>query len=136
MTSTDHHDADDLVARIPVPPHLTRLARKQFENAVLDYADQISDLVRARGGCRTRNPEPEYTVDDVDHARTEYEARSRRSRSAETHARLGVSLSTVATVGIGVMANFLHSPWQIVLFVVLAVAGVIGLVLTWTAQRA
>jgi hypothetical protein len=44
-------------------------------------------------------------------------------------------LSTIATVGIGVMANYLHSYWQWGLFSAFIAIGLTGLGATWKAHR-
>lgn len=43
-------------------------------------------------------------------------------------------LLTIATVGISVMAGFLHSQWQIGAFAVFVIVGIVGLVLTWRSR--
>lgn len=132
----------------PMPSHLTAGGLHAFRAEVARYAVALgAELERRAVEPISRGGEPEHTAEAVAQARTEYERRLRTNGDDPVPAKhdrpgersdksvLSAILLTVATVGVGVMPNFLHSPWQYGLFVLLIVVGVVGLGATWAGRR-
>lgn len=59
------------------------------------------------------------------------ESAPRRSDAQATRRFLAPAFVTVASVGVGVMGNYLQSPQQVLGFLVLVVLGLVGLAMTW-----
>lgn len=141
-----------------VPPHLTPAARRDFDRAVQNYADGLAVQVE-RTGLNSRKPgqEPEYNTDTVDKAIRIHHVTigldtdetpssvvpgahsgpdlSEEDGTGRDWGPPSIILSTIATVGIGVMPNFLHSFWQWGLFSFFILVGCTGLLATWKAHR-
>jgi hypothetical protein len=128
----------DPSASIPVPRHLTLLARSQFETAMREYGAELSQLMWSRAAGRPIGPFPEFTADDVRAAQLQYGRRERRSHPGPADRYLSPALVTVGSVGVGVMSAFLNGTWQVALFCAFAVLGLLGLGLAWAcgADRA
>jgi general stress protein CsbA len=133
--STDAAGGDELPSGYRVPRQTTAAGRHAFDEVVREFADDLAHELDVQGH-RTQRTEPLRTADDVRAARQAYERRVGEELRVDAADRrvLAAILLTLATVGVSVLANFLHSGWQIGLFALFVVAGVVGLVLTWTSR--
>jgi hypothetical protein len=122
-------------ASFPLPRHLTPQARARFVGAVREYADALEDGTKANAAGRPWTPDPEYNVDDVLGARDALDRRTHRARSDRSVQVLAQGLTGVGTVGAGIMANYLHSGWQVSAFIALVLMGLIGFALPWRGGR-
>jgi hypothetical protein len=140
MTTTEDRDGrggDDLPGGhspgYNVPGNLTRVAEEVFHVKVRNFAAELANRTE-RVAHQAHHSDPQCTADDV------HEAGRRMSGSgagdpAGRKDVLAASLMTVATVGVPVMANFLHSPLQILIFGLFILGGLVGLGLTWIGRR-
>jgi hypothetical protein len=139
--ATPTFSAAQLAGTYPVPENLTPRGLRAFRTEVVKFAvaigaelEKMSDAITSRGG------QPEHTAESVIKARRdciqrmrfEHVASKNRVRRARTV--LAVILLTVATVGLNVMQNFLHSYWQVAVFGAFVLADISGLGLTWAAR--
>lgn len=115
-----------------VPAYLTRTAQHAFHTEVRVFASALADQTE-RVAHEAHRANPECTADDVQRARRRID-RSMTDDSGNEGV-VGASLLIVGTVGVGVMANFLHSPLQVVFFGLFLVSGIAGLLLTWGGTR-
>ena len=113
--------------------HLTSAGRRAFDEEVREWAVRLVHQLEL-DAHRAHRTDPQYTADDVHAARYACEQRIglQVRRVAANNAVGAAILVTLASVGTSVMANYLHSEWQRGLFGFFAVAGLVGLVLTWT----
>lgn len=120
----------------PVPEHLTKGGREAYDQEIVRIARGLSAVLDARAArVLDEGRTPEHTSDDVIVARTAYE----RQRAAALTPTAGDSrmellapiLVTIASIGVGVMPNFLGPAWSYGLFGLLILLGVIGLAMTW-----
>lgn len=123
----------DPSATIPVPRHLTLLARSQFETAMREYGAELSQLMWIRAAGRPIGPFPDFTADDVRAAQRQYGRRERPTGPGPANRHLSPALVTVGSIGVGAMSGFLNSAWQVALFCGFAVLGLLGLGLAWTS---
>lgn len=138
MTTTEDRDergGDDLHDRhapgYNVPGNLTRVAEEVFHAKVRNFAAELADRTE-RVAHQAHHSDPQHTADDV------HEAGRRMGRSGDAGSRkdaVAASLMTVATVGVTVMANFLHSQLQMLIFGLFILGGLVGLGLTWIGRR-
>ncbi|MCO1655759.1 hypothetical protein [Pseudonocardia humida] len=124
----------------PVLRYLTDGGRQEWQNALARYDRELAgELGRRAAPVLDSGRTPELTSADVSAAVAAFEDRLRAEPPAAeepgSRSSLWAAITlTLASVGIGVMPNFLgDQPWQYVLFVVLIIVGVVGLVLTWVA---
>jgi hypothetical protein len=125
------------------PRYLTTGGRQEYENTVARYKRGLTnELDRRAAPSLDRGVVPELTSADVRAAMQVLDQRlgTAASGHAEHPPRSSIWAAitlTAASIGIGVMPNFLDGqPWQYVLFAVFVVIGVVGLVLTWIAGTA
>ncbi len=119
-----------------IPREVTLAGAQAFKEEVQQFAAQLMQEMEL-DAHRAHRTDPHYTADDVREAIQAHHRRISRRTRGDDSARhvLAAILLTLSTVGVSTMANFLHSPWQIVAFALLVVAGLIGLVLTWVIVR-
>lgn len=129
MTNPD----PDPSASIPVPSHLTLLARSQFETAMREYGAELSQLMWSHAAGRPVGPFPEFTADDVRAAQRRYDRRDRPAEPGAAKHHVSTALVTVGSIGVGVMSGFLDGTWQVALFCAFAVFGLLGFALAWTS---
>jgi len=136
------------------PAYLTANGVKEYEATILKFAVELgAELDRLAVGPLSRGEVPEHTRDAVVAARAACERKvqlagvegvSRESgqlpagadgsgRSSRT--AVSASLLTLTTVGLPISSNFLEANWQLALFALLILCGVIGLSMTWIEQR-
>ncbi len=116
---------------------VTLAGAQAFKDEVQQFAAQLMREMEL-DAHRAHRTDPHYTADDVRKGIRAYHRRISRKARGDDSSRsvLAAILLTLSTVGVSTMANFLHSPWQIVAFALLVVAGLIGLVLTWVIRPA
>jgi hypothetical protein len=118
------------------PKYLTTGGREQYD-AEINRCRHLLDaeLDQRAAAALDRHETPELTRQHVEAAaRTVFGRRPGPSVSDDRQARtslLAAILLTISSVGVGVMPNFLDEPWQVGLFALLIVVGVVGLLLTW-----
>jgi len=129
-------------ATYPVPENLTPLGLRAFRSEVTKFATAIAaELAKNEDEVLSRGGQPEHTAEAVTKARQEYVQRLRSMREAAEHKAhhdrsvLAVILVTAAIVGLNVMQNFLHSRWQLAVFVLFVLVGLAGLVVTWAGRQ-
>jgi hypothetical protein len=127
----------------PVLQYLTAGGRQEWANATTRYKRElITELDRRARPKLDRGGRPELTAEDVAAAMTAVEQRLHLTATAPAQrpprASIWAAITlTVASIGIGVMPNFLDGePWRSVLFALFIVVGIISLVLTWVAGTA
>lgn len=125
-------------AAYPIPREMTDRGRVAFVDDITDYAAAITELAQAEAR-RAKGCGQEITADHVAAARVEYERRLRAPRAGARRATNLRATSTIlggaGTVGIPVMAPFLHSPWQVGLFGLFVLLLVVALGLAWAVRR-
>jgi hypothetical protein len=137
MTSVASNDDTEASgsASFPLPRHLTPQARARFVGAVREYADALENGIKANAAGRPWTPDPEYTGDDVLASRESLDRRTHHARSERAVQILAQSLTGVGTAGASITGNYLHSGWQISLFVAMIVIGLVGFALPWRGRR-
>jgi hypothetical protein len=127
----------------PVLQYLTDGGRQEWANATTRYKRAlITELAHRAGPVLDRGGRPELTAEDVAAAMLAVEQRLHATATVPVHhpprASIWAAITlTIASIGIGVMPNFLDGdPWRVVLFALFIVVGVISLVLTWVAGTA
>jgi hypothetical protein len=115
-----------------------------FGAEMVHYANLIgAELEREGAEALSRGDEPEHTADAIARARRACFERFQQEQAAgqlneqvrrRDRSVLAAIMLTVASVGLGIMPNFLHSAWQRTLLAMLIVVGVTGLALTWAGR--
>jgi hypothetical protein len=136
VTPTNPSDLPAQQMPYPVPPDLTPAGRRALIELIRTYAVRLGNQLEI-GPHQAHRTDREYTARDVHEAQQAYERWIREQADARDSDRrvLAAILLTVGSVGVGVTANFLHSAWQIAVFVLLAITGVAGLGLTWSSRQ-
>lgn len=129
-------------AAYPVPENLTHRGMQAFKAEVTKFAMAIgAELAKTEDEVLLRGGQPEHTAEAVAKARQEYVQRLWSMREAAEHkARrdrsvLAMIEVTTAIVGVNVMQNFLHSRWQIAVFILFVLVFLTGLAGTWIGRR-
>jgi hypothetical protein len=118
--------------RPPVPRNLTQKGMKEFEKAVDDFRYALAAELDARAARSRNDSAQEQTVEAVQKA---VRVVHRRRGGLAGPGDLAFALLVIATVGVPVMASFLHSDWQRVVFAGFILTGLVGLVLAWLARH-
>jgi hypothetical protein len=130
-----------LAGTYPVPENLTPRGLRAFRAEVAKFAVAIgAELERRADVIVSRGDHPEHTAEAVIKARrdciqrlwSEHVAIQRKVWRVRTV--LAMILVTTTPVGWSVMQNFLHSPWQVIVFVVFVLLNIAGLRLAWVGR--
>jgi len=117
--------------RYPRPQHVNRGGLEEFDDRVVRYAQELAaDIDHNAVVGRGNGDILLHTAVMVGRKADELDRR-RAGRGRSLRARLSALLLVVFTVATTVTGGYLHSVWQIGLFAVFALAGLVSLALTW-----
>jgi hypothetical protein len=130
-----------LAGTYPVPENLTPRGLRTFRAEVAKFAVAIgAELERRADTIVSRGDHPEHTAESVIKARQDCIRRMRSEHAAvqrrvwRVRTVLAMVLVTTTPVGWSVMQNFLHSPWQVIVFGAFVLLNIFGLRLTWAGR--
>lgn len=130
-------------AAYPIPSHLTPGGLIAFNAEVTRYAEGLgAELARQAIAVRSRGGHPEHTAESVEKAKRSHlrglliENGPSDHRTSSDRSVPAFVFVTIGTIGLNVMINFMHGPWQVAVFVAFVVIGLAGLGLAWTGRTA